>query len=551
MTEKKTNNSTNFLLHGSILAFASILCRIIGIIYRIPLTNILGDTGNGYYSAAFQVYSILLLLSSYSMPLAVSKLVSASVAKGQYRNSAKILKDAAVFSLMMGLIAGGVTYLGADSFAALTKYTHSSIALKMLAPTLVIMSVVGVLRGYFQGMGTMIPTAVSNLIEQISNAIVSVVAAYFLFDYGSTLNAAKGKDYYDEAWGAAGGTLGTGVGALFALIFLIFTFTLYRTVYNRKIKRDRTGEYLSHQEISRLIVLTIIPVIISTTIYNISEVLDSTVFGNVMHSIKHIDEDTYSALYGMFSGKYRLLTNVPVSIAASLASAVIPSLIASYSVGDRRQVINKTTSAIRFTMLLAIPSAVGLFVLSEPIMNLLFSGNIHTPGIMMKIGAASIIFYGISTITNSVLQGIDKMRVPIINSAIGLVIHLIVLVILLIITPLGIYAVVITDVLFPLCVCILNAMSIRRYIGYRQEYVKTFIKPLISAGVMGVIAYLIYKGCFMILSSNAISTIIAICAAVVTYVLTMLLIKGIDEEDLYSMPKGTLIIKILKKINLM
>lgn len=547
----KKNNTTNFLIHGSILAFASILCRIIGIIYRIPLTNILGDTGIGYYSAAFQVYSILLLLSSYSMPLAVSKLVSARVANNQYKNAAKIFKDATIFSFAMGLIAGAITYFGADKFASFTKYTHSSVALRMLAPTLVIMSVVGVLRGYFQGMGTMIPTAVSNILEQITNAIVSVAAAKFLFDYGMTLNKADSADYHNVAWGAAGGTIGTGAGALFALIFLIFTYVLYKSVYRKKLKRDRTRKTLEHTEIAGLIIVTIIPVIISTTIYNVSEILDSTIFGNIMHSVKHIEEDTYSSLYGMFSGKYRLLTNVPVSIAASLASAVIPSLIASYSLGNKKDVLAKTSSAIRFTMLLAIPSAVGLFVLSEPVMGLLFSGNIHIPGIMMKIGAASIIFYSISTITNSVLQGIDKMRVPIINSSIALVIHVIILILLLSTTNLSIYAVVISDVLFPLTICILNALSIKKYIGYKQEYVKTYIKPLISSIVMGIVTYLVYTGMYMITNISSISTILAICVAVCVYVLMLLVTGGVEEEDLYSMPKGTIIIKLFKKMHLM
>lgn len=549
MGNRNTNHTTSFLIHGSILALASILCRIIGILYRIPLQNILGDTGMGYYSAAFQVYSILLLLSSYSMPLAVSKLVSSRVAKGEYKNAFRIFQDAAIFSLITGLFTGLLTYFGAEKFASFTKYTHSSIALRMLAPTLVIMSVVGVLRGYFQGMGTMIPTAISNILEQISNAIVSVTAAYFLFEYGSSLNKAKEAQYYHVAWGAAGGTLGTGVGALFSLLFLIFTFSLYRVVYLRKMKNDRTRYEIDHREAAKLIVVTILPVILSTTIYNVSEIVDSTVFGNIMHSVKKVNEDAYSSLYGMFSGKYRLLTNVPVSIAASLASAIIPSLIASYSLGDNRQVLVKIQSALRFTTILAIPSAVGLFVLSEPVMGLLFSGNTHIPGIMMKIGALSIVFYSISTITNSVLQGIDKMRIPIIHSAIALVIHIIILAVLLAFTDLGIYAVVITDVLFPLIICILNAASIRRYLGFRQEYVQTFLKPAAASAVMGIAAYFMYNGAKLVFGAGRFTTLIAILTAVLVYAVTLLLIHGIEEEELLRMPKGAAIVHLLKSLH--
>ena len=549
MSKKK--NSNNFILHGSILALASILCRVIGILYRIPLQRTLGDIGMGYYSAAFQVYSILLLLSSYSMPLAVSKLISSRVAKGEYKNASKIFKDATIFSLIMGLLAGTITYLGADTFASFTKYTHSSVALRMLAPTLVIMSVVGVLRGYFQGIGSMIPTAVSNILEQIANAIISIVAASFLFDFGSKIDLKKGEDFNAVAWGAAGGTLGTGMGALCSLLFLIFTFVLYKKVYNRKLRRDRSRRTLSHQQISGLIVMTIVPVILSTTIYNISEMLDSTLFGNIMHTVKKIDEETYSSLYGMFSGKYRLLTNVPVSIAASLASAIIPSLIASYAKGDEEDVLVKIDSSIKFTMLLAIPASVGMFVLSEPIMGLLFSGNIHIPGNMMRIGAMSIIFYSISTITNSVLQGIDKMRIPIINSSIGLILHVIILSVLLVSTDLGIYAVVIADVLFPLSICILNAISIKKYIDYRQEWTNTFIKPGISAIIMGGVTYLVFKGFVLLTGSSAIACIVSIFFAVAIYSVMLLFTKAIDEEQLHAMPKGYLLIKVFKKFRLL
>lgn len=547
----KKSNSNSFLLHGSILAFASILCRVIGILYRIPLQRTLGDVGMGYYSAAFQVYSILLLLSSYSMPLAVSKLISARVAKGEYKNASKIFRDSTIFSLIMGALAGGITYFGADVFAGFTKYTHSSVALRMLAPTLVIMSVVGVLRGFFQGMGSMIPTAVSNILEQISNAIVSVVAAWYLYDFGSKIDASNGEDFNAVAWGAAGGTLGTGIGALCSLLFLVFTYTIYKKIYKRKLRRDRSRRILSHSEITNLIVLTIVPVILSTTIYNISEMLDSTIFGNIMYSVKHIEEETYSSLYGMFSGKYRLLTNVPVSIAASLASAIIPSLIASYSRGDNDDVLVKVDSSIKFTMLLAIPASVGMFVLSEPIMGLLFSGNIHIPGNMMRIGAISIIFYSISTITNSVLQGIDRMRVPIINSSIGLILHVIILSVLLATTDLGIYAVVISDVLFPLSICILNAISIKKYINYKQEWIDTFVKPGISAIFMGIVTFLVYKGCNLLIGISSVSCIIAIILAVVVYAVMLLLTKAVDEEQLYAMPKGHLIVKIFKRTGLL
>ena len=227
MAKKKSRN--NFMLHGAILGVSSILVRVIGLIYRIPLINILGEKGNAYYSIAFDVYSILLLLSSYSLPLAVSKMVSARNAKNQFKNLKRVFFMAISFSILVGLIAFCITFFGADFFAKINDCPQCVIALRVLSPALVILSVLGVLRGFFQGFGTMIPTAVSNILEQIVNAVVSLVAASALFKQGQLISESQyGFTNIPEAYGAAGGTLGTVMGALFAMLFMIFLFLTFR-----------------------------------------------------------------------------------------------------------------------------------------------------------------------------------------------------------------------------------------------------------------------------------------------------------------------------------
>ena len=214
---KTKKNESNFLVQGSILAVASIISRVIGLIYRIPLKAIIGDIGNDYYGTAMEIYSILLLISSYSLPLAVSKLVSTRMAKGQRKNAYRIFKGAIVFALISGTLAGLVVYFGAGAITAYVVKTPLSVfALKVLAPTLCVVAVLGVIRGFFQGMGTMMPSAVSQLIEQVVNAVVSVWTAYMLCQYGKKIGAVLGNPAtYAEAYGAAGGTIGSGAGVLF------------------------------------------------------------------------------------------------------------------------------------------------------------------------------------------------------------------------------------------------------------------------------------------------------------------------------------------------
>lgn len=545
------NNRTNFIVQGSILAFTSILVRIIGIIYRIPLQNILKDEGMGYYSSAFEIYSVLLLLSSYSLPTAVSKLVAARTALGRVRSAYRIFRGALILALVTGVTASVILFLGARSFAAAMGYPPSYIAIQALAPTLFVMAVVGVLRGYFQGLGTMIPTAFSQVLEQIANAVISIVAALYLFQAGLAVNKAKQTGEFAYAYAAAGGTIGTGIGAATALIFLILVFMMYRKVLKKQIHHDHSGYEETYRDIMKLLLITVFPVILSTTVYNISGLLDGGIMGNLL-KFQGYSESERSELWGIFSGRYRILTTVPISIAAALASSIIPSLTTSVAEGNKGQIINKINTAVRFTMIIAIPCAVGLAVLGYPIISLLFQQeNARLAASLLRIGAASIIFYSLSTITNSVLQGIDKMKLPVKHAAISLLIHTIILVILLVLFHLNVYAVVIADMLFPLFVCILNSHSLAKYIGYKQEIVKTFLLPLLSAVIMGAITFGTYKVGILVLKNNAICTILSVMLSVLVYGVLLLILKVVDEEELYRFPKGRTIVSIAKKLHLL
>jgi stage V sporulation protein B len=546
----RRNSESNFIIQGSILAAAGIICRIIGIVYRIPLTNIIGNEGNGYYSCAFEIYGIMLLLSSYSLPLAVSKLVSARVAKGQRKNAYRIYKSALVFAGAVGIVFSLITFFGADFMAGtLMSQPMSAIALKILAPTLFIVAIMGVLRGYYQGLGTMMPTVFSQVFEQIVNAIVSVGAAFYLFSYGKKLDALLYTETYAPAYGAAGGTLGTGIGALTGLLFLVLVAAMYKTVINRQIRRDKSKYQEGYAEIFPILIFTIVPVVLSTAVYNISSILDQGMFNKIMtmqgNESKHVAE-----LFGIYTGKYKLLTNVPIAIASALSASTVPSLTRALAEGNERLASRKISSSIRFTMIVVIPCAVGLTVLASPILQLLFRDSTVLPARMLQIGSITVVLYALSTLTNGILQGINQMRIPVRNAAISLVIHLIALFIMLTVFKWGIYSVVFATILFALLMCIFNGIAIHRHIDYDQEIKYTFVIPAIAAIFMGITVFIVHFLLFKILS-NSISTIVAIMIGAIVYFVLMLVLKGISEDDLEHMPKGYLLINIARKLHLL
>lgn len=539
-TSTKTNR---FIAQGSILAISSILVRVIGLLYRIPMINIIGDEGNGIYGYAFNIYNLALILSSYSLPLAVSKLIAARNIKKEYRNSYRILIAALLFATAVGAIFSALLYFGSDWIAnVIYKTPGVAYPLKILAPTIFVFSLMGVFRGFFQGKNTMIPTAISQVFEQIVNAVVSVVAAYLFM---------KAHDAASDvaAYGAAGGTLGTLMGALTGLLFLTLVFFMYYPGFKKRIYKDKTGRVESYSSIYFMLFMTIIPVILSQGVYQLNNSLDDVLFKQIMSGKGFSSSQTN--IWNGYYGKYVLLTNVPISISAALGTAVIPGIVSSIALGRHKEVKRNIHIAIKFNMLIAIPSAIGLSVLGAPIFSLLFGGCNEMEKNMMLFGSIGILFFALSTMTNSILQAINLMRMPVIHSAIALVIHVGVLASLLHFTDLGVYGLVIGNVTFPIIICILNWYQIAKNINYKQEIVRTFIIPLFSAGIMGGIAYLVYKFVIMIIKSNAIATILALCVAVPVYFICLLLLKGVTERELEGMPKGGFLVRVAKKLHLL
>ncbi len=552
MSNKKSD--TSFLVQGSVLAIASIVSRVIGLVYRIPMTNIIGEYGNDYYSCAYEIYSMMLLISSYSLPMAVSKMVSTRMAKRERENAFRVFQGALLIAIVLGTICCIIVFFGAGFLTRLFQTPLSYYALRVLAPTLIIVAVLGVIRGFFQGLGTMVPSAISQVLEQIVNAIVSVGAAWVLYGYGTRIAAVLGGDqHYAEAYGAAGGTLGTSTGALVGLLFCVFVFLSYFKTLKKGIKRERkmgTGHPESFGTIMRILLMTIIPILLSTTLYNLVSIVDQGLFKNLAIAQGN-DSDTVSLWWGVYSGYYRVLINVPISISTALATSSVPALASAFAKGDSAQVRRRIGLSMRFIMVVAFPCTVGLIVLADPIMKLLFNTTTGLAGHLMMTGAVSILFYSISTLSNAVLQGIDRMTIPIRNAIIALVINIISLPISLYVFHLGIYSMVAANIVFSLVMCILNGMSLRKYSGFTPNITKTFVKPAIASVIMGVIVYGVYFGIVHTLKSNAGATVVAILAGVISYAVILLLVKGLTEEELKSFPKGTTLIKIAKRFHLL
>lgn len=547
MTRKE--KQTSFISQGIILAAASVIVRLIGVIYRIPLANTIGDDGLGAYSNAFEVYSIALLLSTYSIPTAISKLISEREDKKEYGNSFHLLQVGLVFAAVLGFVASLLLFVGADFIAQYVfkeADLSTAIPLKVLAPTIFVFSIMGVIRGFFQGKHTVIPTSVSQILEQVVNAVVSVVAAKMLIRHFSASEQIS-------AYGAAGGTLGTLSGALTALVFLLFVFLSYYPYLKRRVKKDKIGAYEDRAFLLKLLFMTTIPIVLNQTVYSISSLLDSVLM-NQIFDYKGINETVRRSMFGLYSGKYRLLTNVPIAIASSIGMATLPSVVQAFVSKKKDFLHDRIAQTVKLNMMIAFPCAAGMAVLAAPIMQFVFGDTgeaLTMTSRMMYIGAVSIIFFAYSTATNSILQGVNRMRLPVLHGVIALGIYLILDVILLMFTPLGVYSLVVGNMIFPLIISVLNWRTLRRELGYVQELDCTFLRIGLCTVFMAVLSLLIYRGMFFITKSNAISLCVAIFLAIVIYFVMLLLFRALKEEELLDMPKGALLVRIAKKLHLL
>lgn len=528
----------NMLLQGGILAGAGLITKIIGFAYRIPMGNMMGEEGNGLYSVAFGIYGIALTISSYSLPLAVSKMISARVAKGESRNVRRVVASALVYALAVGFAVMLCLFFGSGIIENIYNKPGLSKPLRILAPTTFIVAILGVFRGFFQGFGDMVPTSLSQILEQVINAVVSVIATWqFLKVYGDTQEAA--------AYGAAGGTLGTLAGAAAALVFVFFLFITTHRRY--RTKRSPHERIESNAFIYRALFLTIIPVILSQTIFQIGYTIDDILFGHLME-MHGYEEKVVTSLQGVFNTQYNQLVNLPVTIASSMAASILPSIVLSKMQNDIYGVHQKITQVIKVNMVIAFPSAVGMAVLAEPIMQMLFPSLItyRTQAVaLLATGSSAVVFYALSTLTTSILQGNNCMRLPVVHSAISLGIHVVLLGLLLYFTDLNVYALVICNVLFPIIISALNCRSITQEMGYQWELLDTFIKPFIASVMMGMVAYAVYQVLYPAVKNIYVVAILAIVLAVLVYGVTILQLGCFSEEELKAIPGGNKLIRFM------
>ena len=520
---------------------AAIISKVIGLLYKSPLSNIIGSLGMGYTSLAQNAYMILLMISSFSIPQAVSKLVSEKIAMHEYRNAQKIFRGSLIYAVIVGGVVALFCLFGAGIIIP-GNQKDAILALQILSPTIFLSGILGVFRGYFQAYRNMLPTSVSQILEQIFNAAVSLLAAWGfikVFSDGSANSVAK--------WGAAGSTVGTGAGVFTALLFMLMVYGVNYGSIQKRVRRDRRHREESYREIFRVIILVVSPIILSAFVYNVNAYINGYLFSEILGR-RGGDAAQIGILYAEYATYFMTIINIPLTLSSTAPTSMIPEVSALYATGDieaTRECIDQT---VQLSMVVSAPCAMGLAVLAQPIVFLLYGNSTGLAANLLILGSFSILLNGMSNISNGVLQAIGQQRIPVITAAIALVVDIVVVVVLLFTTNLGVYALLIAMVIYSVVVCVLNDRAMKKYLQYKNPWKEGYLYPVLASVPMGIVAGCICYGLNIFVKSNFICLIVSIPVAAVVYLFAYLIISKPSESQLRRIPGGSYLIRIAEKL---
>ena len=533
--------------NGAFFACCGALAGLLSMIKRIPLTNIIGDNGNAYFSMAFDTYTFFFLFCGYAAPAVVAKMTSARCSKGQFRNTRRVWNVSMALTLGGGLLCT-LLMLFLSDFLAGSIYGEplSAVAMKILSINIVLASVLGLYRGFFQGMGTMVPTSVSRFLEEVLCLAVMLIAAGNMGEYGAKVGALLQNRNYEQAFGAAGGVLGLTIGSAVPLLFLLVVFAMFQSSFRKKERTDMGKGTESYRRIVRILVLSTLPVVLIALVTQGSVIVDQIMF----LKLSPTSRDTITQ-WGVFSGKYRILANMPGVVITAVCASLVPAISVSNASMNIGRLKDKAQMLIRLSVLLALPAAVFFAVMADTLIPALFKvGEMELAAKLLRIGSIAIVFQALSMALSGVLQGLERERNVLINSFISFCVHVITLYVLIGKVKMDITGVVVAVIVLFALLFILNLVSIQRRLALRIDWGRMIGIPVISAGVSGVVIFLINRLLTEKISSGVMSWICFLVGTLI-YIALILALHGISERELKEIPGGEIIIFLGKAFRLM
>jgi len=512
--------SNKKLLKGAfILAFAGLAAKFLGIFFKIPLQRLIGDEGMGLFGLPYPIYTVMLSISITGFPAAVSKLISEKMANEDVEGANKIFSVSLVMLISIGLFSSAFLYFGAHHIIELLdwpKDAYYSIVGLSIAPLFV--SIMSAFRGYFQGMQLMVPTAISQIIEQIGRVVIGVGLSYYTISRGI-------------GYAAGAASFGASAGSILGVIVLVICYFIFKKNPNNSYTRDKKQKNytkISSWRIVKQITWFAIPISIGGILSSIMTLIDAIMVPSRLLMGGYTVEGI-TILYGQLTGKAVTLMNVPLTFSVAMAASTIPAIAESFSRRNQYELSDKTRSVIRITIIIALPAAIGLSILAPQIIQLLW-GKGEAGGNILRLLALNVVFISLAQILGSILQGTNKVYIPLRNLLIGVVIKIIVSYYLLV-SDLNILGAVVGSIIGYSVVMVLNYIEVRKAIKFKIGIKNSILKPIVASVFMVMTIYFAYPYIYLKSLSGNIATLISIMLAMLVYTLIIYFSKAIDFSE--------------------
>lgn len=528
-----TNKNKNFVIGAFIIAVSHILVKVIGALYKIPLdTYILKTEGMGIYNSSYTIYNWLFVISTAGLPVAISKMVAESTAKGNYDEARKIFRISKGLLLCVGAAAAGAMFFFAHQFSSLISAPSAFLTMQCMAPSLFFVSLSSSYRGFYQGQQNMLPTALSEVIEAFSKLALGLSLAYFAM-----------KIYGEYFVASAGAITGVTIGTALSCLYLIG----YNAVNIRKFPKGNLEKRLPRGKTVLLKLIKIaIPVTIGVSVFTLTSVIDTAMVMNQLKGLGYLENERLS-MFGYLNRAIALF-NLPPTIIAAIAISIVPTIAAALALKNNQTAIKNAKSALRITILFAVPCAAGLSALAKPILELLYHDGNYS--FLLNIMGIAVVFVTLVQVCNAILQAWGHVWLPVKNMLIGGVVKVLVNLVLVSRPEWNINGAPIGTLLCYFTVMSLNIYDLKRITGMKFELMSFVVKPVISALATAAGAILCYHFVSGIIAGNVILVAVSIVAGGLCYFVSLFAIRGIDYDDVLLLPKGEKIANILKKFHL-
>ncbi|MGI6722476.1 MAG: putative polysaccharide biosynthesis protein [Anaerovoracaceae bacterium] len=543
----------SFIRGAAILGAAGIMVKVLGAVYQIPFTQMIGADGMAAYKPAYDVYTVFIVIATSGIPVAVSRMVSERIIVGNFEGGHRVFHMSFRLMLIIGVISAAIMYFGADFIARISGVAESALSMRTIAPALIVVPVMAAFRGYYQGQQNMKPTALSQVVEQVFRVIFGLVTAYVLYNSVIGLFASQSAG----ARGAAGGAFGATMGSIGGLAVMALVYILDRKHIKSRVARSENVEPESNKEILKKILWFAVPITLGACIAPIMSYLDAPIVNSRLVATGWA-VDVAKNLYGQIGAYVSPLVNLPQALSMALSMSLVPLISSAHKTNDIESMHSNTSLAVRVSVMIGMPCAAGMAVLAEPILLLLYSGR-SAEAInavpTLAIWAISIVFVSIVQTVSGILQGLGKQFIPVRNMIIGIVIKVVLTYILVGVHSLNIKGAAIATLITYVVVASLDMHATRKHTGARIDIKLTYIKPLIATVVMAAAAW----GVNMLLAGgevtphnlmDKIACLVAVVVAVIVYAVMLLVTKSIERRDLESFSAGQKMLKLVDRLGI-